>query len=258
MLVSCSAIISPPPTQTEPIRTFTPVSTNTPLPTATATTVPLITEISCKPATNPFHNVDDFFYGIGLYPNITIARVCTFNGQISKGQVYKHQITENLIFCLIPSGIFAEVPDEGWSIVISDTITGSCDFKSENFANFGSIVTPPFRSNLFFYVYGWHFRNKENTGENDGSINAPQKERFFNFVFNRSDRESLLHAYRCREWAIDTECAIATQSSSKGGEIPRSRAKFTITKLELGNLVPNSLAWIEYMEFTVDVYLPAE
>jgi hypothetical protein len=200
----------------------------------------------------------DTEYAASLFPNITITRVCKFTGHILRGEIYKHQITEGLIFCLVPSGIFAEVPDEGWSIVTSDSLADSCDFKSENFVDFGPIVTPPFRSNLLFDVYGWHFRNKDNTGENDGSVNAPQKERFFNFVFNRKDYEIMWHSERCNEWKIDTDCAIATQSSVKSSEIPRSRAKFTITELELGNLVPNSLAWIEYMEFIVEVYLPAE
>jgi hypothetical protein len=123
--------------------------------------------------------------------------------------------------------------------------------------NFGPIVTPPFHGNRFFYIYGWYFRNKNNTGKNDGSINAPQEERFFNFVFNRKDYEAEWYAARCQDWKIDIDYALATQTSTNK-EIPRSRAMFTITKLELGNLVSGSYAWIESMEFKVVVYLPAE
>ncbi len=261
LLSGCSSVTSQTSTQLDSISTFTPSLTSTPSPTALATTVPILTDIFCEPSSNPFVKTSamgDTEFSASLFPNITITRVCRFTGHISRGQVYKHKIIENLVFCLVPSGIFAEVPDEGWSIVITDSRSGSCDFNSEDYVNFGPIVTPPMRGNLWFDVYGWHFRNKDNTGENDGSVNAPQKERFFNFVFNRKGYETVWHSERCNEWKIDTDCAIATQSSIKSSEIPRSRAKFTITKLELGNLVPSSLAWIEDMEFMVEVYLPAE
>ncbi len=261
LLAGCSSVTSPTPTQLEPTSTFSPTLTSTPSPTAPATTVPILTDMFCEPSSNPFVKTSamgDTEYAASLYPNITIARVCRFTGHISRGQVYKQQITESLIFCLVPSGIFAEVPDEGWSIVISDSREGGCDFTSKDFVNFGPIVTPPMRGNLWFDVYGWHFRKQENTGENDGSVNAHQKERSFNFVFNRKDYEIVWYSERCNQWKIDTDCAIATQSSVKSSEVPRSRAKFTITKLELGNLISNSLAWIEYMEFMVEVYLPAE
>ncbi len=52
-------------------------------------------------------------------------------------------------------------------------------------------------------------------------------------------------------------CPAATESSTKG-EVPRSRGVMTITNLELGNLIPDSKAWIEYMGFEANVYLPTE
>lgn len=229
-------------------------------PTSTLEHLPIGTEISCEPVSNPFPtpsgNADSFQYN----PNIEINRVCTFTGHVSRNQTYKHQITHDLVFCLVPSGIMPDVFEEGWTIVISDTRPGSCDFGSENYVNFGPIVAPPFRGNLFFDVYGWHFRNENNTGVNDESVNSPQEERYFNFLFNRKDYEKVWYAARCSQWAIDADCAMATQTSMnvKITEIPRSRAKFTITELELGNLNPNSHAWIEHMEFKVDVYLSVE
>ncbi len=195
-------------------------------------------------------------YHAGYYPNITITRICTFDGKISRGQVYKHQIIPNLIFCLIPGGVI-DIPNDGWNIVVSDSRDGSCDHNSENYVDFGPIVTPPFYGNQFFDVYGWHFRNKENTGESNGDLNVPQRERFINFVFNREDYEIVWHRSRCSQWGIDEDCAFATQTSAQT-DIFWTRAKFTITELELGNLVPNSYARIESMKFKFDVYLPAE
>jgi hypothetical protein len=238
--------------------TVTPAKTSTPFPTATA--VPIFTDISCEPSSNPFAEnpmMSSSEYSAGYYPNITIARICTFEGNVSRGQTYKHQIIPNLIFCLIPSSGMVNIPNDGWDIVISDSINGSCDPNSENFVNFAPIVTPPFHGNLFFYVYGWHFRNKGNTGESNGSLNVPQKERFINFVFNRNDYKIVWHRSRCNEWGIDEDCAFATQTSAQTA-VFWTRARFTITELELGNLVPNSYAWIEYMKFKLDVYLPAE
>jgi hypothetical protein len=196
-------------------------------------------------------------YHAGYYPNITITRICSFEGKISRGQVYKHQITSNLIFCLVPSNGMTDIPNDGWNIVITDSLDGSCDVNSKNYVNFGPIVTPPFHGNPLFGVYGWHFRNKENTGENNGELNVAQKERAINFVFNRQDYETVWYSTRCAFWGMDADCALATQTSTNPSP-SWSRSEFTVTKLELGNLVSNSHAWIENMEFKFDVYLPAE
>ncbi|MCP4359625.1 MAG: hypothetical protein GY796_16585 [Chloroflexi bacterium] len=257
LLIGCSSNAEPARIHLTPESTITQPPPTKSLPTSTRTPVPVKTEISCEPTSNPFPTPSGLADSFQYNPNIDINRVCTFTGQVSRGQIYKHQITQDLVFCLVPGGIIRDIPDEGWNIIISDTRPDSCDHSSKDYANFGSRVTPPFRGNLYFDVYGWHFRNAENTGENDGSVNAPQEERHLNFVFNRQDYETLWYAARCNRWAIDTDCAQATQTSTNT-EIPRSSAKFTVTKLELGNLVPDSHAWIEYMEFKVDVYLPAE
>jgi hypothetical protein len=94
-LIGCNSIITPtlPPIQSE--ATFTAVSSKTPLPKSTPTTVPVMTEISCEPSSNPFKDnpmMNSSEYGGGYYPNIKISKVCSFNGKISRGQIYKHQI----------------------------------------------------------------------------------------------------------------------------------------------------------------------
>jgi hypothetical protein len=67
------------------------------------------------------------------------------------------------------------------------------------------------------------------------------------------------HASRCGEWRMPDDCALATQTPAGSNVfIPHSRAHFTITEIELGNLIPHRHAWIEHMDFKVDVYLPAE
>lgn len=44
-----------------------------------------------------------------------------------------------------------------------------------------SQITPPFSGPNPRQIYGWHFRNKENTAENTGDVNAPQHLRLFQF-----------------------------------------------------------------------------
>jgi hypothetical protein len=120
-------------------------------------------------------------------------------------------------------------------------------------------VSPPFHDNYEFDIVGWEFRNENNTGPNDGSVNAPQEDREFNFVFSREGLLVEQNEYSCANWNFG--CLGAKQSlanSTNDGEVPRSRGHLTITDIQLGNLVPNSKAWIESMKFEVTFYLPEE
>jgi hypothetical protein len=59
----------------------------------------------------------------------------------------------------------------GWAIRLNDA-TG-IDLTS---------ITPPFRYGVNHRdIEGWHFRNADNTASNDGSVNAPQRDRVFVF-----------------------------------------------------------------------------
>lgn len=230
-----------------------PTETSIFLPPATPTLVTLLNQMSCEPSSNPYTDNPLINPAEAAYlPNIEITRICTIKGKISKGEAYRHQVAEDLVFCLVPSGVMSDTPNnepEGWRVVITDTLPGSCDVNSENYINFGPIVTPPFHGNTSFWVFGWQFRNEDNTQNIEGRFN-----RYFNFVFDREDHDTYWYGTRCDSWNGDTDCAMATQTS-KNTSISRSSGKFTVTELELGNLIPNSNAWIEYMEFRFEVYL---
>lgn len=203
----------------------------------------------CQPIENPFPTPTGKADSFQFNPNIEISSVCSFNGQVSKGEIYKHQITQNLVFCLLPSTSWRE--NDGWEIVITDTMENQCD------KGFVRLVTPPFRGMNAVYIAGWHFRNENNTEENNGSVNAPQEIREFNFVFNQQDYETILTAYNCSRWPWLEECLTAGEIRDLTN-ILRSRGIMTITNLKLGNLIPNEKAWIELMEFEVKIYLPEE
>jgi hypothetical protein len=183
-------------------------------------------------------------------PNIPISKICTFKGEIYRGQSYIHKLQENLFFCLIPAGILPDIPDkgtEGWFIFISD----NCEMPTTKLLDFAAPVNPPFHGNTLLDLLGWRFRNEDNTENIDGGY-----KRRITYVLNREDAVTTYNSLACSMWRIDTDCALATQTSAN--IVERSGGMFSITKLELGNLVPNSHAWIEFMGFEFSFYLADE
>lgn len=87
-------------------------------------------------------------------------------GKVAKGQPFSKLTPSGWIVRLVPT-------DLGWSLQIS--------MKARN-AEVLSRLTPPwhFVPNPT-EIEGWHFRNRDNTGPNRGSVNAPQKLREFIF-----------------------------------------------------------------------------
>lgn len=236
------------------INVVNPTQTNRPI------DVVVKKEMSCVPSVNPYKKETDFdkyMYSVMELPNIDITKKCTFSGHINRGETFIHQFTKKLIFCLVPGGVFSDVPEEGWFIQIFDSRSQKCLGIQDDYDNLGPIITPPYRGNMDFDILGWFFRNKDNTGPNDGSVNAPQMVREFNFLFNQNDYDKVLYPRRCSMWNLTEDCMQATQNAANQNEkIPHSSAKLTITDFTLGNLIKDSHAWIEEMDFSVDVYLP--
>ncbi len=89
----------------------------------------------------------------------------TFKGGVRAGERFEHQFGERFLFVLEPS-------EFGWLVAVYER------GRPEDLTR----LTPPFH----FVpnpteIDGWHFRNEDNTGSNDGSVNAPQREREFIF-----------------------------------------------------------------------------
>src|SRR5438093_582678 len=88
-----------------------------------------------------------------------------FNGSLKAGERFERSFGGRFVFSLEPI-------DSGWEIRLYER------GRTENIAR----LTPPFH---FVpnprYIEGWHFRNENNTGPNDGSVDAPQKRREFIF-----------------------------------------------------------------------------
>jgi len=87
-------------------------------------------------------------------------------GTVRKGERFTRTTSSGWIVTLLPS-------PKGW--VLQVTVTGR---ESEDLAR----LTPPWH----FVpnpreIEGWHFRNADNTGSNEGNVNAPQELREFIF-----------------------------------------------------------------------------
>ena len=194
---------------------------------------------TCESTTNPFPKISGLADDTQYNPNIEIGKVCSFAGDVERGEVYKLKLKDGLVFCLTPSNFWVE--NGGWTINIGDETGDECD------DNFAGIVTLPFHGNNEVFVQGWQFSNETNTADSEG--NVPQT-RYFNFIFNQNDFELIFNAHY--------PAPANTSPKTDLSKIQRSRGIFTITELKLGNLVPNEIAWIESMKFEVKIYLPPD
>lgn len=197
----------------------------------------------CQPIENPISVIDSpENWKLYLGPNIEVQQVCTFKGRVKRGQTYKQQITENLAFCLLPQKFFSgEIT--GWQMRISDDLSDDCE------ENFGPIANPPFHMNNLFEIHGWQYRNKDNTGE----AISPNFEKRFHFLLNEADYLTAMNYYWREEGQTDGNSVEKIDIT----KIPRSVGIIQISDLELGNLIPNERAWIEWMDFEVAIYLPS-
>jgi hypothetical protein len=95
-----------------------------------------------------------------------------FRGQIKSGEHFKHSFGDRFVFLLSPyaSGNLEGVAT-GWIIEIHE------QGKMVDLA----CLTLPLHGPNPTLIEGWHFRNEENTGPNDGSLNVPMYERHFIF-----------------------------------------------------------------------------
>ena len=145
----------------------------------------------------------------------------TFSGRVVRGERFVRTIAKDLSFDLVPIAF-------GWEIVVR-----APSRPDENVAR----LTPPFH---FVpnprYIEGWHFRNADNTGPNDGSVNAPQTER--KFMFSPKLARSI-------QYPPGQEDVAIVQADGRG--------VLTIIELHLGNLIPGERAHIESMTFRVTV-----
>ncbi len=96
------------------------------------------------------------------------GRTAAFTASVTRGERFRHDLGEGLALELLPT-------EGGWEICVRDSTR-----PAENLAR----LTPPLHSLPNPRdIEGWHFRNRANTGPNQGDVNAPQRSRWF--IFSR-------------------------------------------------------------------------
>lgn len=166
----------------------------------------------------------------------------SFQGKVLKGEIFEEALSDSLLFRLDPL-------KHGWEIWVGDNMAAE--------HNFSAVATPPFHGINARYIEGWHFRNSDNSGPNEAgekNVNAPQYQREFCFFLNDSDYQM---AYA---WLNDQQSSEGDrQESAENYSLERARAgTLKINHLELDNLVVDEQAWIESMEFEVELRLSEE
>jgi hypothetical protein len=165
-----------------------------------------------------------------------------FSGEVTRDQRYVHALPGNLEFRLLPS-------PEGWSIII-----GRPGDKTEDYVG---IATPPYHGVNPVFIEAWHFRNADNTGPNEGQVDAPAGVRDFSFVLSHAQYQKFLDALNI--WsgsnpdATEKKHDAATDFLLTG---PRRNGKLTILDMKLGGLEKGTRPWFESMKFAVDLCFP--
>ena len=166
----------------------------------------------------------------------------TFDGEARRNGAFIHELRDTLSFGLKPTA-----EGWGWTIWMGDPRQPRDDYVL--------VATPPYRGVNSTQIFGWHFRNADNTGSNEvgfKTVNAPQEVRPFRFVDTPEHYAAARQALEIALWGGDrgkaeTDAARDFLLADEGW----GQGVLEIAELELGNLVPHQRAWIERMAFTV-------
>lgn len=110
-----------------------------------------------------------------------------------------------------------------------------------------SQITPPFRfAPNPREIYGWHFRNSDNSAPNQGEVNAPQHLRLFQF----SPSLSGTGGYR----PPDREMSVSEVSLRQD----HGRGALTLLDLGLADLAPDQKARVNYLKFQACLTWPKQ
>ena len=169
-----------------------------------------------------------------------------FSGNVYRGERFERPVFSGLRFVLSP--VFHSVSEgsNGWSIEI---------YGTDSTRNLVGIATPPYHGINPTVVEAWHFRNKDNTGPNEGDVNAPGDERGFYFVMDPRDYDR----YRS---ALDVLLHGGSESESDSANavmarVPVGEGWLTLREKRLGGLEEGSDPYFEELQFAVELRFPA-
>lgn len=149
------------------------------------------------------------------------------SGEISGKHTFAAPVAGQWIFKLEPSQF-------GWDLRLRDP--DGMDISQ---------ITPPFRmAPNPRELYGWHFRNADNSAKNTGDVNAPQHLRLFQFS------PSLSGTGGFRPPSTTTDPTLLDPDPDSG------RGALTITDMGLADLEPGQKARMNYLKFEVCLTWP--
>ena len=167
----------------------------------------------------------------------------SFAGEVARGETFRQRLGQDFWFELQPDS-----QGWGWYIWIGD--------PRQPHDNYAAVVTPPYHGINQLQLFGWHFRNADNSGPNVAgpkNVNAPQAVRGFRFVLNDQDHDDAMAALRRLMWGPVESEDIGLQLRNQRRGLAKGEGQLEITDMTLGNLVTGEMARFERMAFTVQL-----
>lgn len=170
--------------------------------------------------------------------------LATFSGHIIAGREARHALPQNgLELVLRPD-------DLGWQLMVLPKARDCIrDCASEDGCYDMASITLPLHGVNATQMEGWHLRNADNTGPNDGSINAPGDERDFIYALNCRDQARIMQSYLCATSAVGAECEDVDN-------IKVGRVHLTLTGYDLTSVQKGAQAAFTAIDYRVDVFAP--
>jgi hypothetical protein len=160
------------------------------------------------------------FFSFSSRAELTISErtKIKIEGKLLAGKGLKEKIGKSLILKLTPA-------DEGWDLDVCD---------SHKHCQFVPVANPPYRFGAkVFEIYGWHFRNAENSGSNNGSTNAPGLIRDVSFVTNYEDFKIAERAFLCGQNSTGSPCESPEKALADLGKLKMGTLHLELSELKL-------------------------
>jgi hypothetical protein len=166
-------------------------------------------------------------------------------GDVVRGKDFEARIDASRVFRL-------KAFSEGWVIEVTDD-------KGNNYC---SVVTPPYRGTNHLEIFGWHFRNADNTGPNapgEKNVNAPGEHREFRCLATAADAAA---ASRALDVVLRGEKTAAWRESDEAYQLhgrfvaEAQRGTLSMSRLALGSLGAGRRPWIASMHFRFELRPP--
>jgi hypothetical protein len=173
----------------------------------------------------------------------------SFNGRVGSGGRMERALPGGLRFRLVPQAGSRDATTSGWRIQV---------IGADTLEDYAAIATPPYHGVNDLGIDAWHFRNKDNTGSNDGSVSAPQDLREFRFVTDTASYRREAAALDIVLWPGDRPGAVRDSAMAVLDSMPTGEGRLEITHMTLSGLGAGVEPYFLDMDFQVELRWPAK